>query len=231
MVGAVYRKSLRLSNSARKKFTVGEITNFMAVDAQRLVDSVPMVHFLWSSAYVIILALAFLYLELGVSAFAGLGVLLLLIPANVWGGKKGEELQDKQMEKKDERIKIMTEILNGIKVIKLYAWENFFMKQIETIRNSELKILKVFAKLTALANFTYSCSPFFVTLTVFAIYVSIDASHVLTADKIFVSIALFNIMRLPLVMFPWALIESIKLFVSISRLNSFLNAEELDEER
>jgi hypothetical protein len=64
--------------------------------------------------------------------------------------------------------------------------------------------------LFALINFTFACSPFLVTLTVFAVYTSLDPSNILSADKMFVCISLFNIMRIPLTMFPWALIEFIK---------------------
>lgn len=64
---------------------------------------------------------------------------------------------------------------------------------------------------------------------VFSIYTAIDpVNNVLDASKIFVSISLFNIMRLPLTMFPWALTEGVKMFVSVNRINRFLNAEELD---
>ena len=64
------------------------------------------------------------------------------------------------------------------------------------------------------------------TVVVFALYTMMDpANHVLDASKIFVSMALFGLMRLPLTIFPWALTECIKLFVSLKRINKFLNAE------
>ena len=43
---------------------------------------------------------------------------------------------------KDDRIKLMNEILNGMKVLKLYAWESSFMHQVEQIRDKEVGILK-----------------------------------------------------------------------------------------
>lgn len=42
------------------------------------------------------------------------------------------------MELKDDRIKAITEVLNGIKVLKLYAWEESFEKQILAIREKEV---------------------------------------------------------------------------------------------
>ena len=43
------------------------------------------------------------------------------------------------MEKKDTRIKLMNELLNGMKVLKLYAWEEAFEQEILKIRNSEVR--------------------------------------------------------------------------------------------
>ena len=135
-------------------------------------------------------------------------------------------ISDKQLAAKDSRIKLMNEILPGIKVLKLYAWELPFMDRVNAVRAGEIDILKYLAKLWALTNFTFACSPFLVTVVVFTLYTTIDpVNHVLDASKIFVSMSLFGLMRLPLTIFPWALTESIKLFVSLKRINKFLNAE------
>ena len=123
----------------------------------------------------------------------------------------------------------MTEILTGIKVLKLYAWENPFSETIKQTRGKELSYMKTLAKVAAFTNFTYSCSPFIITLVVFVSYVFIDpVNNILTADKVFVSMALLNLMRVPLVLFPWALAGAIKIYVSVQRINKFLRADELD---
>ncbi len=80
----IYRKSLRLSNRARRRFTVGEITNLMSIDAQRIVETFNYMNNVWTGPYTIGLALYFLYLELDLAALAGLGALLLIIPVNIW---------------------------------------------------------------------------------------------------------------------------------------------------
>lgn len=67
------------------------------------------------------------------------------------------------MKCKDNRIKLMNEILNGIKVLKLYAWELAFREKILEIRQKELKVLKKSAYLAAMATFTWVCAPFLVS--------------------------------------------------------------------
>ena len=73
-------------------------------------------------------------------------------------------LQIRQMNHKDARIKTMNEVLNGIKVIKLYSWENYFIDAILEIRNLELKVLRSSAFLSAASAFTWTCAPFLVSV-------------------------------------------------------------------
>ena len=75
-------QSLRLSNSARQQSTVGEIVNLMSVDAQRFMDLVTHLHYIWSSPLQIVLSIVFLYFTMGPSVFAGVGVMVLLMPVN-----------------------------------------------------------------------------------------------------------------------------------------------------
>lgn len=69
------------------------------------------------------------------------------------------------MKFKDSRIKLMSEILNGIKVLKLYAWEPSFLEQVEGIRQSELQLLRKGAYLEAISTFIWVCTPFLVRLS------------------------------------------------------------------
>ena len=101
---------------AHTESTTGEIVNLMSVDAQRVGDILPYINFIWSSPLEISLALYFLYRTLGVSVFAGVGIMVLLVPLNIVVGKQVEKLQVKQMRFKDERVKAINEILSGIKV-------------------------------------------------------------------------------------------------------------------
>jgi ATP-binding cassette subfamily C (CFTR/MRP) protein 1 len=55
-------------------------------------------------------------------------------------------------------------VLNGIKVLKLYAWEPSFEQQILKIRNKEIVVLKQSAYLNASTAFLWSCAPFLVSV-------------------------------------------------------------------
>lgn len=162
LIAAIYRKALRMSNSARKESTVGEIVNLMSVDAQRFMDVTAYINMIWSAPLQIALALYFLWEILGPSVLSGLAVMIILIPVNALLAGKVRNLQIKQMKNKDERVKLMNEVLSGIKVLKLYAWEPSFEDQILKIRNKEIKVLKEAAYLNAGTSFIWSCAPFLV---------------------------------------------------------------------
>jgi len=112
---------LRISNTARKSFTTGEIVNLMAVDAHRFIDLIPLLNFIWSSPFQIFLAVYSLWQLLGPSVLAGIFVMILLIPINAAVANKSMKLQGKQMTNKDQRLRLMNEILSGIKVIILFT--------------------------------------------------------------------------------------------------------------
>ena len=228
LISAIFRKSLKLSSAARQKFTSGEITNLVSVDTQRVLDNLPYMGLLWGAPYQVILAIVLLYNELGVAALIGSLGIVVLMPPNLIGGKIVESLQEKQMAAKDSRIKLMNEIISGIKVLKLYAWELPFMKRIADIRSKEIKFLKYSAMLAGVINFTFCMSPFMVTIATFSSYVLLDPeNNVLTPTKVFVSVSLFNLLRIPLTLFPWVIKETITMMVSVRRITDFLNADEL----
>uniref|UniRef100_A0A069DZT4 ABC-type glutathione-S-conjugate transporter n=1 Tax=Panstrongylus megistus TaxID=65343 RepID=A0A069DZT4_9HEMI len=228
LVSAIYRKALKLSNSARKESTVGEIVNLMSVDAQRFMDLTTYINMIWSAPLQIALALYFLWQILGPSVMAGLAVMIILIPVNGFIANQIKKLQIKQMKNKDERVKMMNEILSGIKVLKLYAWEPSFEQQVLRIREKEVKVLKQAAYFNALTSFIWTCAPFLVALVSFAVFVLSSEENILDAKTAFVSLSLFNLLRFPLSMLPMMITSVIQTSVSVKRINKFMNSDELD---
>ncbi|KFZ64379.1 Canalicular multispecific organic anion transporter 2, partial [Antrostomus carolinensis] len=228
ITGVIYRKSLVITNSAKRSSTVGEIVNLMSVDAQRFMDLMTFLNMLWSAPLQIFLALYFLWQTLGPSVLAGVAVMVLLIPFNSAIAMKTRAFQVEQMRYKDSRIKLMNEILGGIKVLKLYAWEPSFSEKVLEIRKNELRVLKKSAYLNSLSTFAWISAPFLVALTTFAVYVSVDEKNILDAEKAFVSLSLFNILKFPLNMLPQVISNIAQTSVSLKRIQEFLSHDELD---
>ncbi|EAT43549.1 AAEL005026-PA [Aedes aegypti] len=229
LVSAIYRKALRISNAAKRDSTIGNIVNLMAVDAQRFVELTPFLHLVWYGPLVIGICLWLLYDILGVAVFAGLGVIFLMMPLSKVISTRLKVLQAHQMKHKDSRVKKIHEVLSSMKVLKLYAWEPSFQRSIQETRDKELKIMKKTAFYGAGVYFVFTIAPFLVTLVTFTVYVLIDEENVLTAQKAFVSLVLFNIMKVPLSWLPMLVTMMMQARVSVKRLNKFMNSEELDE--
>ncbi|XP_054455372.1 ATP-binding cassette sub-family C member 3 isoform X1 [Anoplopoma fimbria] len=228
VIGAIYRKALVITNAAKRSSTVGEVVNLMSVDAQRFMDLTTFLNLLWSAPIQIMLALYFLWQNLGPSVLAGVAVMIMLIPFNAVIAMKTRAYQVEQMQYKDSRIKLMNEILNGIKVLKLYAWENSFKEKVLAIRQKELNVLRKTAYLGALSTMAWTSAPFLVALTSFAVFVTVDENNVLDAERAFVSLSLFNILRFPLNMLPQVISSLVQASVSLKRIQHFLSHDELD---
>ncbi|XP_064636350.1 multidrug resistance-associated protein 1-like [Lineus longissimus] len=228
VIAAIYRKALTLSSSAKKNTTQGEIVNLMSVDAQKLQDAPVYLHFIWSAPITIVVCLIMLWQQLGPAVLAGLGVLILMVPINAVIAGKIKKYQTSQMKHKDTRLKVMNEILNGIKVLKLYAWEPSFEDKVNGIRATEIEELKKAAYLNALTSVTWFVAPTLVALASFATYSYMDPNNYLDAQRAFVSLSYFNVMNFPMTILPAVIAYVVQAIVSTKRLTKFLISDDID---
>ncbi|KAE8553094.1 hypothetical protein EYB25_004473 [Talaromyces marneffei] len=230
LTGLIYSKALRLSNEGRSAKTTGDIVNHMAIDQQRLVDLTQFGTQLWSAPFQITLCMVSLYQLVGNSMWAGIGVMILMIPINGIIARMMKTLQIVQMKNKDSRTRLMTEILNNMKSIKLYAWNKAFMSKLSHIRNDlELNTLRKIGATQAVANFTWSSTPFLVSCTTFAVFVLID-DRPLTTELVFPALTLFNLLTFPLSILPMVITSIIEASVAVKRLTDYLTSDELQED-
>ena len=227
LISAIYRKSLHLNNESRSQRTSGEIVNLMTVDAQRFLTMIPYINLIWSAPFQIALTIYFLWIELGPSVLAGLTVMLAMIPINVWISTIQRRFQVRAMTSKDERIKVINEILSGIRVLKFNGWEIPFITRIGSIRQQEMKHLQSISIINAFSSIMWTCSPFLVSLVTFSVYVLVSEDNVLNAERAFVSLALFELLRFPLSMLPEVFSIIINISVTMKRLDRYLNCTPL----
>ena len=227
LIAAIYRKSLRLSNEGRAAKSTGDIVNYMAVDAQRLQDLTQFGQQLWSAPFQIMLCMLSLYQLVGVSMFAGVGVMIAMIPINGFIARISKSLQKKQMKNKDSRTRLVTEILNNMKSIKLYAWGQAFMNKLNFIRNDqELRTLRKIGAVTAVAQFTWSTTPFFVSCSTFGVFVLVTDKP-LSTEIVFPALTLFNLLTFPLAVLPMVITAVIEATVAVDRLTDYFSSPEL----
>ncbi|KAJ7827858.1 multidrug resistance-associated ABC transporter [Mycena olivaceomarginata] len=200
IIGSVFRKSLRLSARARVEHTVGQTTTIISTDSVRLDRFSMFGHNIWTSPIQIIIGVGLLINNLGYSALVGLGVLLLGFPLQIALVKIMFTQRKKGVKITDTRVRLSNEVLQGIRLIKYYAWESFYTHQIGTLREREI------------ATITYALS-----------------GHDLNIAIIFSSLQFFNIIRMPLVFIPFVLSALSDAIVAFGRIGAFLTAEELPD--
>ncbi|XP_046577436.1 multidrug resistance-associated protein 1-like isoform X2 [Haliotis rubra] len=228
-ISAIYRKSLKMSNKAKKESTTGEIVNLMSVDVEHLRTFIFWAWESWSHPLKIAIAMYLLYQSLGASMFTGMGVLLVLLPVNVVATLLWKKYQADLMKQKDRRMKIMNEVLSGIKILKLYAWEPSFQKKILEVRKQELHILWKISLMQVFTTFSWTLTPYLVSLAMFATYIFTSEDHYLGPDVVFTAISLLSIVRLAVVSLPSFFSDMVQAIVSLNRISKFLNADNLDE--
>jgi ABC-type multidrug transport system fused ATPase/permease subunit len=157
----------------------------MAVDAQRLQDLTQFAQQMWSAPFQIVICMVSLYHLVGWSMLAGIAVMIIMIPINGFIARIMKNLQKAQMKNKDARSRLIAEIVNNMKSIKLYAWGAAFMNKLNYIRNDqELKNLRKIGAGQAFANFTWSSTPFLVSCSTFAVFV-LTTDRPLSIDIVF----------------------------------------------
>ncbi|XP_070559523.1 ATP-binding cassette sub-family C member 9-like isoform X4 [Ptychodera flava] len=228
---ATYEKSLRLSTwmSSNGGMTTGQITNHMSVDAMALHWLSQSHLWLWAVPYQVFGLLALLYVKMGVSALIGSSLLIITFPVQLKLTNTISRLQDTLLKISDSRLKKIKELLQGMKLLKLYGWEEMFCSAIEVVREKQMKsTMKVGASMIAM-RVTSDTSYFMVSVISFLVY-SFISPVPLTPDLVFAALALFNQLTLPLLILPHSLNFVANAFASVKRLQQFFISQEIKEQ-
>ncbi|KAG6877944.1 hypothetical protein C0993_001802 [Termitomyces sp. T159_Od127] len=227
VIGAIFRKSLRLSGRARLDHTAGQITTMISTDATRIDQFAAFAHFIWVSPIQIIIGVGLLIGNLGYSALVGLAVMIFGLPFQAILVMIIFKQREKGVKITDTRVRLTTEVLQGIRLLKAYAWEEFYAAQIGTYRAGEISTLRK----TSVANSILIASITFVPVvaTVLSFITYSLTGHELDIAVVFASLQLFTIIRIPFLVLPIILASLADLLVALARISKFLSAEELGD--
>ncbi|KAJ7589468.1 multidrug resistance-associated ABC transporter [Mycena floridula] len=227
IIGAVFRKSLRLSGRGRLEHNTGQTTTMISNDATRLDRFSSFGHVLWAAPIQVAIGIGLLIGNLGYSALVGLAVLILAFPIQVIIVKQMFSHSKKAITITDQRLKTITEILQGIRLVKFYAWEDFYLKSINTVRAKEISELRKLVTWRSVLIAIITWMPVLAAVLSFITYSL--TKHDLNVAIIFSSLQLFNIIRAPLMFFPFVLSILSDTLVSLVRISKYLTAEELPD--
>lgn len=208
---------------------VGTIINLMSVDSFKLSEVTAYLHFLFASAPTqLIVAIYLLYKILGLSSIPGLIVMAILLPINITLASGFGKIQKKIMAATDKRIHTTDEVMQNIRVIKFFAWEDRFSQLVNEKRAVELKELRNKYILWAVAVAVWNTVPVVITFFSFMFYTMVEKKP-LYPSIAFTAISLFSILRVPLDQLGDMIAHVQESKVSVDRIEQFLNEEETEK--
>ncbi|XP_048515444.1 ATP-binding cassette sub-family C member 4-like isoform X2 [Athalia rosae] len=221
----IYRKALRLSKTALGETAPGKVVNLVANDVNRFDLVSIFIHQLWSAPIAALVITYFLYNEAGWAGIIGIAAVFIVVPIQSYLGKLSSKYRLQTALKTDERVQQMDEIISGVQVIKMYAWEKPFCALIELARRIELRIV---TKTSYIRGVYMSFNLFTTRMALFSTLISmVLLGDNLTSDSVFVISSYFNILAQTMSgMFVRGIAETAECLVAVRRLQYFMMYDE-----
>ncbi|KAJ3557433.1 hypothetical protein NM688_g1472 [Phlebia brevispora] len=225
----IEQKGIADASASRGKDSnlIGKINNLITTDLNTFEGAQQFMLVLFFTPLAIIFSIAFLYVLLGWSVFAGIATMLLLIPLPGLVLKRSGSVQAEKMKLSDARVQIVTEALRGvIRMIKLFGWETKMSERIDLKRQEELKAVRKFRILSIISSIFNNLIPLVTMAVTFAVYTLVMKKN-LTASRVFSSTAVFRTLQVHFRGVTLSLPSVIQGKISIDRINDFLKESEL----
>ncbi|XP_048247435.1 ATP-binding cassette sub-family C member 5-like isoform X2 [Haliotis rufescens] len=223
----LFKKILRLKSLKNK--TVGELVNLVGNDGQRLFEATAIGPLVFCAPFVLLGGSIYAVFLLGPYGLIGTLIFLGFYPFAALISRLTTKFRREGIKVTDKRVRMMSELLTCVKLIKMYAWEKPFAKTISDIRSTERRVLEKGAYVQSLSTSIAGMVPVFSSVITFIAYVA--SGNELTAAKAFTFVSLLNSMRFSLGVLPYAIKALAEVFVSMTRYKSVLCMEEITPPR
>ncbi|XP_063733833.1 ATP-binding cassette sub-family C member 4-like isoform X2 [Eleginops maclovinus] len=227
MCHMIYKKALGLSSESMGQTTTGQIINLLSNDVNRFDEITLNLHYLWVGPLQAMVIIVLLWYQIGPSCLAGVAVLALMVPVQTLFGKLFGIFRSKTSVLTDNRIRIMNEVVSGIRIIKMYAWEKPFAALVTDVRRKEIRQILKSSYLRGLNMASFFASSKIIVFVTFTVYVLLG--NTINARSVFVTVSLYGTIKLTIsLFFPMAIEKLSETAVSVRRIEEFLLLEEID---
>ncbi|XP_062383443.1 multidrug resistance-associated protein 4 isoform X2 [Sardina pilchardus] len=224
----IYKKALSLSSAALGQTTTGQIVNLLSNDVNKFDQVTIFLHYLWVGPLQAAVVIGLLWQEIGPSCLAGMAVLLFLMPLQTMFGRLFSTFRSKTALHTDTRIRIMNEVVAGIRIIKMYAWEKPFAALVTDVRRKEISKIMSSSYLRGLNMGLFFSASKVILFVTFTVYVLLG--NPITASRVFKTVSLYSAVRLTVTLFFPAAIETLsESMVSVQRIKTFLMLDEIEK--
>jgi ATP-binding cassette subfamily C (CFTR/MRP) protein 4 len=192
----IFSKLSRVSQYTVKNQEVGKIINMMSNDFNIIEQKGPWLFFSLVSPILIIGTIVILLFRLGWPGLICPFVSVILLPLQFWVSNVNGKIMKDINTNQDKRIKITTEIIEGIKFIKLYGWELAFREIIRKIRNMEISQYVFWSFGKSIERSIAKCTTFWSGLVCFLVMYFTEQGEPLTVANIFSTLEILNTLKL-----------------------------------
>uniref|UniRef100_A0A3Q3IJX9 ATP-binding cassette sub-family C member 5 n=1 Tax=Monopterus albus TaxID=43700 RepID=A0A3Q3IJX9_MONAL len=206
--------------------SMGEMINVLTNDGHRLFEAVLFGSFVLATPVLFIVCVVYACFVLGYTALTGICTYLIFIPIQFFLARLINIFRWKAMVLTDGRVRTMNEILNSIKLIKMYAWEDSFEKTIAGLRKREKKEMQLVSYVQNANTSITSIIPTLATIVTFIVHTALGLK--LNTSDAFTTIAIFNSMRFCLALMPLCVKALAEAAVSTKRLRKILLVQNPD---
>lgn len=224
----VLLKSFHLLAKEKHKFSVGRVTSLMTTDLLRIDLAIGFQPLVLCFPIPVVIAVALLLHNIGVTSLTGIGLFIVSLVVCVLLTSKLFFTRETVVKYTDERISLMREVLNNLKIIKFYAWELAYKANITKVREREMRYLFT---IKVLRNFITAYAVTLPTLTSMISFVTMWSTNNMKAPgEVFSSLSLFSILAQAIMLLPIALATGADAMIGFKRLKDFLGSSEYDDQ-
>jgi ATP-binding cassette subfamily C (CFTR/MRP) protein 1 len=200
------------------------IVNLMSVDTYRIDQACGWLHMIWGNPVSLAVTIVLLTINLTYSAVPGIALFFIATPLVAFVTTRMFRRRGGINKLTDQRVSVTQEVLQSIRFIKYYAWEADFMKRLADLRESEIGSIRRLLGTRQVINAFGVVLPVFAAMLAFITFSL--SGHALNPAPVFSSLALFNQMRMQLVMLPVIIGMVSDAYQSIHRIEDFLLSED-----
>ncbi|KAJ5925970.1 oligomycin resistance ATP-dependent permease yor1 [Penicillium verhagenii] len=226
-------KSVKSSGNAKADeseagWSNGRVVNLVSMDAHRIDGGISMIHVVWTSPLIIFVCMALLIVNLRQSAVAGFGVLIVAMFFLVVAVKALFARRQVMNLSTDVRVGLTQEVLQSIRLVKYFSWEESFVDRLIKLRADETRQLQSF---NLILNFVTSLGQSLPVLACMISFVTYACVHEggLDVAIVFSSVALFSSLLTPTAFLPACLGHASDAWASMTRIEEYLLAEETED--
>mmetsp|Transcript_7849 Transcript_7849/g.13854 ORF Transcript_7849/g.13854 Transcript_7849/m.13854 type:complete len:924 (+) Transcript_7849:171-2942(+) len=210
---------LRLDQKGKQGLSNGKVVNLVSTDAQAALDLLNVWNRLVTAPIVLIAGVAFIYSKVGPSVLFGVLLMALFVPVTLKFAKIQTTLQRDKMKQTDIRVKLVNEMMQGVKILKLNSWEKPLVGLLDDVRKEEMKSISRLHYYRGITSPFAIAMPNIASVVTFIAYIRLG--NEITPAEAFSVVSAFVIIRGPFSVIPMAISMLSKALVSGKRFTDF----------